>query len=86
MNGAKNIIPTARLPFEAKIKRPQPDLLQASIAMPADFSFPRAHTARIAAFCHSLLLIVGRDRFLWAGLPCLASVTLIGCVFYSRVY
>jgi undecaprenyl-diphosphatase len=68
------------------IKRPRPDLLEPLIAMPADFSFPSAHTAQITAFCLCLLLIVGRDRLLWVSLLGLASVTLIGCVAYSRVY
>jgi len=72
--------------LKAIIKRPRPDLLEPLIAMPADFSFPSAHTAQITAFCLCLLLIVGRDRLLWASLLGLASVTLIGCVAYSRVY
>jgi undecaprenyl-diphosphatase len=68
------------------IKRPRPDLLEPLIAMPADFSFPSAHTAQITAFCLCLLLIVGKDRLLWVSLLGVASVTLIGCVAYSRVY
>ena len=72
--------------LKAVIKRPRPDLFEPLIAMPKDFSFPSAHTAQITAFCLCLLLIFGRDRLLWTGLLSLASVTLIGCVSYSRVY
>lgn len=72
--------------LKAVIKRPRPDLFEPLIAMPADFSFPSAHTAQITAFCLCLLIIVGGDRLLWTGLLCLASMTLIGCVSYSRVY
>ena len=72
--------------LKAVIKRPRPDFFEPLIAMPADFSFPSAHTAQITAFCLCLLLIVGKDRLSWTGLLCLASVMLIGCVSYSRVY
>jgi len=49
--------------------------------MPTDFSFPRAHTTQITVFCLCLLLLVGRDRLLWFGLLCLASVALISFDF-----
>jgi len=68
------------------IKRPRPEMFEPLVAMPADFSFPSAHTAQITAFCLCLLLIVGKDRPLFYGLLCAVSITLIGCVAYSRLY
>jgi undecaprenyl-diphosphatase len=62
--------------LKAVIKRPRPDMFEPLIAMPADFSFPSAHTAQISAFCLCLLLIVGKDRLYWTGLLTLASVML----------
>ncbi len=72
--------------LKALIQRPRPDFLAPMITMPADFSFPSAHTAQITAFCLCLLLRVGKDRLLWFVMLCLASVALIGCVAFSRVY
>jgi undecaprenyl-diphosphatase len=72
--------------LKAVLKRPRPDLFEPLIAMPADFSFPSAHTAQITAFCLCLLIVVGGDRLPWTVLLSLASVMLIGCVSYSRVY
>lgn len=72
--------------LKAVIKRPRPDCFAPLITMPADFSFPSAHTAQITAFCLCLLLIVVKDRLHWFGLLCMACVTLIGSVAFSRVY
>jgi undecaprenyl-diphosphatase len=62
--------------LKAVIKRPRPDLFEPLIVMPADFSFPSAHTVQISAFCLCLLLIFGKDRLFWSGLLTLASVML----------
>jgi membrane-associated phospholipid phosphatase len=72
--------------LKAVFKRPRPDIFEPLIAVPADFSFPSAHTVQITAFCLCLLIIFGKDRFFWTGILFLASVVLIGCVSYSRVY
>lgn len=72
--------------LKAVIQRPRPDLVAPLITMPADFSFPSAHTAQITAFCLCLLFLVGKDRLLWFALLGVASMILIGCVAFSRVY
>jgi undecaprenyl-diphosphatase len=73
--------------LKALIKRPRPELLSPLITMPADFSFPSAHTTQITAFCLCLMLIVGQNRLPWGGWPLgFAIVILIGCVAYSRLY
>jgi undecaprenyl-diphosphatase len=72
--------------LKAVIKGPRPDSFTPLITMPADFSFPSAHTAQATAFCLCLLLFVGKDRLPGFGRLCLACVTLIGCVAFSRVY
>ena len=69
------------------IKRPRPELLSQLAAMPADFSFPSAHTAQITAFCLCLMLIFGPNRVPWGGWTLgFAMAILTGCVAYSRLY
>lgn len=42
------------------IRRPRPDLFLAMIPVPADFSFPSAHTTQITAFCICLVIFMVR--------------------------
>jgi undecaprenyl-diphosphatase len=73
--------------LKAIIQRPRPEVLAPLTAIPADFSFPSAHTTQITAFCLCLILIFGPGRWsLGFGALCLAMVMLIGCVAYSRLY
>ena len=70
-------------------RRPRPavadfDLL---VTMPADWSFPSAHTAQATAFFFAITLIAFRLLPLfWAATATLVSVLVIGSVAYSRIY
>jgi undecaprenyl-diphosphatase len=73
--------------LKALIRRPRPNLLSPIIPVPADFSFPSAHTSQITAFCLCLMLIFGCNRLPWGEWPLsFTMVILIGCVAYSRLY
>jgi undecaprenyl-diphosphatase len=79
----------ALITYIAKIAfgRPRPDLFPALTQMPADFSFPSAHTAQITAFCLCLLIIVYRghsEALVWS--IGIIGMVLIGIVGYSRLY
>ncbi|WP_373501812.1 phosphatase PAP2 family protein [Desulfococcus sp.] len=67
--------------------RPRPDVQDLLVAMPADFSFPSAHTAQAAAMALACAMAAGRH------VSTAASVTIWGClglatlvVGISRVY
>jgi undecaprenyl-diphosphatase len=69
------------------LRRPRPSLFEPVVSMPADFSFPSAHTAQITGFCLCLILIFGKDLGpigFW--MMSFVSIMLIGCVACSRVY
>lgn len=69
------------------ISRPRPDLFPPLIPMPADFSFPSAHTAQVTAFAFCLALLVCRDpssALCW--LIGLTGAVMIGGVGLSRIY
>jgi undecaprenyl-diphosphatase len=78
------LLTTAALSHLTKLwlARPRPDLFDAMVAMPADWSYPSAHTMQAAALALALLLIAGRRaRRWWPAL--LLVVTLVGL---SRIY
>lgn len=65
------------------VLRPRPDLYPALIAMPADLSFPSAHTLQITAFAFAWGLAAG-SRPGWAGVFAAALILLL--VALSRLY
>ena len=65
------------------VARPRPDLYPALISMPADLSFPSAHTLQITAFAFAWVLAVG-SRPGWAAVIAAASIVL--AVALSRLY
>jgi undecaprenyl-diphosphatase len=78
------LLSTAALSHLAKLwlARPRPDLFDAVVAMPADWSYPSAHTMQAAAFALALGLVAGRRVRRWW--PALAIMVLL--VGLSRVY
>lgn len=65
------------------VVRPRPDLYPALISMPADLSFPSAHTLQITAFAFAWVLAAG-SRPGWAGIIAAALIILV--VALSRLY
>jgi len=65
------------------VVRPRPDLNPALISMPADPSFPSAHTLQITAFAFALVLAAD-SRPGWAGVVAAALIILV--VALSRLY
>jgi undecaprenyl-diphosphatase len=65
------------------VARPRPDLYPALISMPADLSFPSAHTLQITAFAFAWVLAAG-SRPGWAGV--IAAALIIVAVALSRLY
>lgn len=65
---------------KAVVARPRPELHEALIAMPADLSFPSAHTLQATALALAVALVV-RQRWLW-----LAMAVLVGLVALSRLW
>jgi len=65
------------------VLRPRPDLYPALIAMPADLSFPSAHTMQITAFTLAWVLAAG-SRPGWPGVTAAALIILV--VALSRLY
>lgn len=64
------------------LARPRPDLFEAVTVMPADWSYPSAHTMQATAMALALLLVAGsRVRRWW---PALALMVLL--VGLSRIY
>lgn len=77
------IVHLAKLLF----RRPRPEAFDLLVAMPADWSFPSAHTAQAAAFFGFLAIIAGRELPSgWAGSVILACTLLVVGVGWSRVY
>jgi membrane-associated phospholipid phosphatase len=65
------------------LERPRPDLFPVFGSMPADWSFPSAHTMQITAFALALLLQVGAGSRLVKGLVAVFAIALVGM---SRIY
>jgi membrane-associated phospholipid phosphatase len=65
------------------VARPRPDLYPALISIPADLSFPSAHTMQITAFAFAWVLAAG-SRPGWAGV--IAAALIILAVALSRLY
>jgi undecaprenyl-diphosphatase len=68
--------------FKAWIARPRPDLFPALAGLPADASYPSAHTMQAVAVALSLALLAGR-RHAWSW-PILALVAAL--VGWSRIH
>ena len=71
---------------KALLARPRPDLVEPVIALPADGSFPSAHTAQIVAFALCAVLVVRRTSPDWQYAAGVVAVLLIAVVATSRVY
>ena len=77
------IVHLAKLLF----RRPRPEAFDLLVAMPADWSFPSAHTAQAAAFFGFIAIIASRELT-----ASLAGPVILGCalivtgVGWSRVY
>jgi undecaprenyl-diphosphatase len=68
-------------------RRPRPEAVDLLVSMPADWSFPSAHTAQAAAVFLPLALLALRSLpRLWGWLCLLSALGLVGAVGYSRVY
>jgi undecaprenyl-diphosphatase len=68
-------------------RRPRPDLPDMLVPMPADWSFPSAHTTQATAFFLALALIAMRHLPpFWAACTALLGLLLAAGVGYSRVY
>lgn len=69
------------------IRRPRPAVSEPIVAMPADWSFPSAHTAQSSAFFLALCLIAARHLPSNWLLPVTAcSILTVAGVGYSRFY
>ena len=65
------------------VERPRPEIFSAAIPLPADWSFPSAHTMQVTAFLLAMLL-VSKDKFF---IPTATGATLIILlVGTSRLY
>lgn len=64
------------------IMRPRPDLFPLLTALPADWSYPSAHTMQATAVGLMVVLLAGRYRLPWA----VAASLLVLLVAASRVY
>jgi undecaprenyl-diphosphatase len=71
---------------KALLARPRPALTEPLIAMPADGSFPSAHTAQIVAFALCMALVVRRVLPEWQFVAAIVAATLVASVATSRVY
>lgn len=71
---------------KALLDRPRPALVEPLIAMPADSSFPSAHTTQIVAFALCIVLIVRRIWPEWQFVAATVAVLLAVVVAVSRIY
>jgi len=78
------LLTTAALSHLTKLwlARPRPDLFDAAISMPVDWSYPSAHTMQAVAFALALGFVAGRDFRRWW--PALVVMVLL--VGLSRIY
>ena len=66
--------------------RPRPDLVQPLIALPADSSFPSAHTVQIVAFALCMVLIIRRTLPEWQFAAMVVACVVAVVVGASRIY
>jgi undecaprenyl-diphosphatase len=68
------------------VARPRPDLYAISLPMPADLSFPSAHSMQVAALGMAMFLIITRQRVGWRVPLALGLSALVLLVGLSRIY
>lgn len=71
---------------KALLDRPRPTLVEPLVALPADSSFPSAHTTQIAAFALCLAFIIHRTIPEWQFIAGVLAVALVAAVALSRIY
>jgi undecaprenyl-diphosphatase len=71
---------------KALLARPRPALVEPLIALPADGSFPSAHTTQIVAFALCVVLVIRRTLPEWQFAAVTVAAMLIAVVAASRVY
>lgn len=68
------------------VARPRPDLYAISLPMPADLSFPSAHSMQVAALATALFLLLTRRRAEWRVPLAMLLAALAVSVGLSRIY
>lgn len=68
------------------LNRPRPDLITPLVALPADSSFPSAHTTQIVAFTLCMVLIIRKAMPEWQFSAALIAFMLVIAVAVSRIY
>jgi undecaprenyl-diphosphatase len=68
------------------LARPRPALVEPLIALPADSSFPSAHTTQIVAFALCLMFIIHRIWPQWQFIAAVLAIMLVVAVAASRIY
>jgi len=71
---------------KALLNRPRPTLVEPLVALPADSSFPSAHTTQSAAFTLCVAFIIHRTIPEWQFLAGTIAVALVAAVAISRIY
>lgn len=71
---------------KALLNRPRPTLVEPLVALPADSSFPSAHTTQSTAFALCLVLIIHRTIPEWGFAAAMLAVALVAAVAFSRIY
>ena len=71
---------------KALLERPRPTLMEPLVALPADSSFPSAHTTQIATFALCLVFIIHRTIPEWGFATAALAVALVAAVALSRIY
>lgn len=65
------------------VERPRPEIFSAAIPLPADWSFPSAHTMQVTAFLLAILLL-SKDKFFIS--TAMGATLIILMVATSRLY
>lgn len=68
------------------VLRPRPELFEAVTAMPADFAFPSAHTAQVAALALAACMVAQRASASKFMLLCSISAVAVMLIALSRIY
>jgi len=71
---------------KALLDRPRPTLVEPLVALPADSSFPSAHTTQITAFALCLAFIIHRTMPEWRFTAAALAVGVVAAVALSRIY